>query len=146
MNKLNMSKAPSLLVGERSSSLEASGRMSIPSLWRPSFRSKSIFAFTSRMGEIPFNLLFPEVNFRWLLESVDPDKVAPLLRSAEQIGVDGQARFVLPRSSHVIPSSVSILGAGAYLQVFPNSVAELIRSGDQEIIDGIATPLLGKPV
>lgn len=135
--KLDVHNVPRLLTGQKSSRLEPNGRLYIPAPWKDEFRSSRAFTLSSKMGRISYQLLYPEVNFRWLLGASDPGVVRSLLRSAEEHDVDSQARVVLPRDSSTFPNPVSLVGAGACLQILPIQVAEMMRAKDETTLEGI---------
>jgi len=135
--KSRIYEVPSLLTGTASTRFEPSGRLTIPKPWKPYFKGGRAFVFSLRMGEIPTHLMFPEDNFRWLLQNTGEDSADALIRGAEEREIREQARIVLPKNSITLPVSVSVLGAGAYLQVTPEPVGELIVEDDGEVLKAV---------
>lgn len=128
-------KAPSLITGNGHAGVESSGRLLIPSPWKEVFKPTRVaYVIASRIGEIPLSFIFPEDNFRWLLENVNAVYREPIIRSAEQRLVYSQSRIVLPRGVLSSESSVALVGVGAYLQVTTRAFGELISSQDDEMI------------
>lgn len=115
---------PDILSGSVKVAVEANNRLSLPSKWREPFADKSARLVLSRMGEITYRMLFPEDNFRSILDCLDSQDCGVLLRSADPIKMDEQHRLVLPGFNTTGSSLDTVIyGYGSHLRIVPVAVA-----------------------
>jgi DNA-binding transcriptional regulator/RsmH inhibitor MraZ len=128
---------PEQLLGNSEVGVDTTGRrLSIPSLWKDSFSSRS-YVMASMMGSYPCSLLFPESNIKAILAQIKDDEFKEILeRSASAVSVDEQKRFVVPEHARFFDgeSRVRMFGSGSHLKIVGASVADEITAEDKELV------------
>lgn len=138
---LRATDTPFLLMGGAETTVENSGRLSIPARWKDIFDDKGYLA-RAKMGEITYAMLFPEDNLAPMVDLLLGEEeylmADTLVRSANPVAIDKQSRLVIPNDMGLnFSGGVTLLGAVSHLQILPTNAAEGITAQDAEIMHSI---------
>jgi DNA-binding transcriptional regulator/RsmH inhibitor MraZ len=114
---------------------QPSGRISIPSIWKPHFGRTALLLAGENMG-LDGHLMFSEETFRAFLERrKSQDLVKALMHVAEPRYIDKQSRLCLPASMVAGASErVTLLGEGDKIVILPSVAGGMALAEDLEVL------------
>ena len=131
-------------------SLDAKGRLAVPSRFRDDLRKLSggSMVLTTSVGRDRFLLLYTLDEWEKLeqrlsgLSDFNPAERAVknvLLRNAEDLVLDGNGRFVIParhRSYASLEKEVSLVGSGSHFEIWSSAVLASKEEEERKLLDG----------
>ncbi len=131
-------------------SLDAKGRLAVPSRFRDDLRKLSggSMVLTTSVGRDRFLLLYTLDEWEKLearlsgLSDFNPAERAVknvLLRNAEDLTLDGNGRFVIPqrhRGFASLEKEVSLVGSGSHFEIWSSAVLASKEEEERKLLDG----------
>ncbi len=131
-------------------SLDAKGRLAVPSRFRDDLRKLSggSMVLTTSVGRDRFLLLYTLDEWEKLearlsgLSDFNPAERAVknvLLRNAEDLTLDGNGRFVIPqrhRGFAALEKEVSLVGSGSHFEIWSSAVLASKEEEERKLLDG----------